>query len=82
MKLSKVISAITGMEVKQLISLILVIWFFTKTLRNDFSKMEIRQNHFDEKINDIMMRLARIEGMLSAKECCLLGSDDKVKKAE
>ncbi len=82
MEINEIATLITGMDVKQFISISFIIWFYTRTLRKDILRIETKQNHTEEKINDIMMRLARIEGMLTAKECCLLVKDEKIKKAE
>ena len=82
MEISEIVTLITGMDVKQFISISFIIWFYTRNLKKDILRIESKQNHTEEKINDIMMKLARIEGMLTAKECCLLVKDEKIKKAE
>jgi len=48
--------------------LLLIIW-------NSLSKL-------DEKVTDIDRRLCRLEGAFSAKECCMIKDDSKLKKAE
>ncbi len=53
-------------------------------LSHKITAMENRINVTATKtdLNELDKRLCRIEGALSAKECCLLKEGDKVKKAE
>lgn len=67
--------------------------FMWKSLSNRIDRLEIRLDmvekslgnridKLDEKITDIDRRLCRVEGILEAKECCLLRGEHRHPKAE
>lgn len=47
-----------------------------------FDKIDQRFQKIEEKINDLGCRLARVEGILEARECCMLKDDRHSRKAE
>ena len=63
-------------------------WFYSKIDRRfdlidkRFDKIENRIDKLDEKLTDIDRRLCRLEGAFSAKECCVIKSDNQARKAE
>ena len=49
---------------------------------NSIGKLGDKIDKLDEKVTDIDRRLCRIEGTLSARDCCMLKEDRHVRKAE
>lgn len=53
-----------------------------KKIEDKFARLEDKFDKLDEKVTDIDRRLCRIEGALSAKDCCMLKEDKQLKRAE
>lgn len=85
-----IIDFIKSFDFQNIISFGLICWFFYRKLNSQIdSKLDTRFNALDtrlgkleEKILDIDRRLCRIEGAMSAKECCVLKDERNLKKAE
>ena len=60
-------------------ALLLVIW---NSLNARMDKIDSRIDKLDEKITDIDRRLCRIEGIMSAKDCCILKDEHIHKEAK
>jgi len=58
--------------------LMLLMWHH---LISRMDRSDYRMDKLDEKLNDVDRRLCCIEGALSAKDCCMLKSDEQLKKA-
>ena len=52
------------------------------TLNKRIDGVEIRIDKLDEKITDIDLRLCRLEGAFSSKDCCMIKDDRQFKKVE
>lgn len=74
-----VIDFVKGFDAQTIIAVFVIIWFFNRNLRNEIVPQIIALN---SKVEDIDRRLCRIEGALSAKDCCMLKDESKLKKAE
>ena len=62
-----------------ILSLMLIIW----TSLNSYKvSMHEKLEKIREELKDMDRRLCRIEGALSAKDCCVLTDDKRLKKAE
>ena len=46
------------------------------------SSLGNRIDKLDEKLTDVNRRLCRMEGAMTAKDCCMLKSDQQLRKAE
>lgn len=55
-------------------ALMFILWNSQKDIRNELSDLR-------KDVQDIDRRLCRIEGAMSAKDCCML-KEEKMKKAE
>lgn len=60
-------------------TVIAVLYTFMRNFKIDI-KEDLKE--LKEQVTDIDRRLCRIEGALSAKDCCILKDDRQVKKAE
>ena len=47
-----------------------------------FDAIDKKIDKLDEKLTDVDRRLCRLEGAFSAKECCVIKSENHLKKAE
>ena len=52
------------------------------TLNKRIDGVEIRIDKLDEKITDIDLRLCRLEGAFSSKDCCMIKDERQFKKVE
>lgn len=69
------------LDIGQLISLILISWFFYSRLNNKIDKLDQSIMKINEKSNDIDKRLFAVETMLHMKDCCMLKEERHHKKA-
>lgn len=59
-----------------------LMWIMWIGLNGRMERLEQRIDKLDEKITDIDRRLCRIEGSMSAKECCMLKETHHPRKAQ
>jgi predicted nucleic acid-binding Zn-ribbon protein len=90
------IEILKEINVSELIAMGIMLWFFYSRMEKKFDKINDRFEKVDarfekvdarfEKIeitlNDIDKRVFGIETMLHMKDCCILKSDQQIKKAE
>jgi hypothetical protein len=72
MNISEVILTVMIAGFSLQLTLIYIVW----------SSLSKRIDDLAEEVKDIDRRLCRIEGALSAKECCMLKDEQKLKKVE
>lgn len=64
-------------------TLVLCVCVYTLTRIDKLEeRLSERVNKLSDKVDAIDQRLCRIEGAISAKDCCMLKHDDKNKKAQ
>lgn len=71
------------------LALIMILWNEIKDVRKEIKDVrkeiqDVRKEIQDvrEEVKDIDRRLCRIEGAMASKECCMLKSDNNLKKVE
>ncbi len=79
-----------GIQTTILIALLGVIWSsisrkfdsIDKKFTDRCDNIEKKIDKMDEKLTDIDRRVCRIEGAMNNKDCCMLKSDQQIRKAE
>lgn len=71
-------------DIISLLALGALLWMFYNRLNAKIDKVDLRLttkiDRLSDKVEDIDRRLCRIEGALSAKDCCVLQVSEKTKK--
>lgn len=70
-----VVDFIKGFDVQTLIGVGALLWILINPVKKEMKSLA-------DKVEDIDRRLCRIEGALTAKDCCMLKDEKQVKKAE
>ena len=84
-----IIEFLRGFDVHTIISVAVIAYFAKNNIENKidklserFDKLSDRVDKLSDRVNNIDKRLCRIEGALSAKECCMLSHDKQEKTAQ
>lgn len=59
-----------------------IVWYQLRPIKKDIMNIQSDIKKIQVDLQDLDRRICRVEGVLSAKECCLLKDDAQLKKAE
>lgn len=79
MENTEIIFWVLGAGFGIMFSLMLAIWH---SLNSRFERVENRIEKLDEKVTDIDRRICRLEGAFASKDCCRIGDERSIRKAE
>lgn len=80
--MTELLEIIKNYDIHTILSMAAIFWFMSRGIRSDIKDIKFDLARIKEDIRDLDRRLCRIEGALSAKECCILKDEQRLKKVE
>jgi hypothetical protein len=72
--MNELVDFLKGFNVQQIISMVVIFWFMTKSFREDIKEIKI-------DIKDMDRRISHLEGAFTSKSCCILNHEQDKKGA-